>query len=326
MKNPSLAFAVVVALSLPACTDHNLPPTPGFQERTNFIAERLYPEGITYSPRVGRFLVSSITQGKIGTVAADGRYEDFLSHPQLISSIGIHVRNESLYVVNGDMGVSVKSTPATARNTAELFVFNLDSRQLERRVDLDDLLPGVPHFANDVAIDDQGNAYVTDSFAPVIYKVTASGQASILVNDPRFSGMMINLNGIVYHPNGYLLAVKTNQSKLFKIDLRNGNAISEVAGFSNAVAGGDGMTLVGNDLYVVNGQGSLVTQVRSTDNWQSAALVKTDGFGYSQATTNVEVGGQIYSINARIGEVSAAGMAMNPGLLQSRDYSIQRFK
>jgi len=101
----------------------------------------------------------------------------------------------------------VKSTPATARKTAELFVFNLDTRQLERRLDFDDLLPGV----------------------------------------------------------------------------------------------------------------SLVTQVRSTNNWQSAALVKTDGFGYRQATTNVDVGGQIYSINARIGEVSAAGLTMNPGLLQSRD-------
>lgn len=315
-------WLAAVALGCAACTDHNI-PVPTFQERTEFVADRLYPEGIAFSPQLGRFLVSSITQGKVGTVKPDGTYEDLVSHPNLISGIGIKVRNEALYVCNGDMGVSVKSSPATAMKTAELLVFNWENRALERRVDLDDLLPGQPHFANDVTLDGQGNAYVTDSFSPVIYKVTPTGQASVLVNDNRFTGPQINLNGIVYHPDGYLLAVKTNDSKLFKINLGAGNAISEVTGFT--LAGGDGMTLLGNDLYVVNGQGSLVTQLRSTDGWQTASLIKTDGFGYSQATTNVEVGGRIYTLNARIGEVSAAGMAMNPGLLQAKDYSIERF-
>ena len=88
---------------------------------------------------------------------------------------------------------------------------------------------------------------------------------------------------------------------------------------------GDGMVLYNNDLYVVNGRNK-VSQVRSTDGWQTASLVKTDSVGYSQATTNVLVNDKIYTINARIEEVSAAVAAKNPALLQANAYSIQQFK
>lgn len=305
-----------------ACTntDHGI-PNPAFPERIAFVAERQYPEGITFSPQLGRFLISSITQGKIGTVGFDGKYEDLLTDPQLISAIGIRERNGLLYVCNSDNVVSSKSTPATTGTTAELLVFNIATKQLIRRVDLDALLPNQPHLANDVAVDDQGNAYVTDSFSPVVYKVTAGGQASILVNSPLFAGQGFNLNGIVFHPNGYLIVAKTNQGKLFKIDLGNNNAISEITGFG--VLPGDGLTLFVNDLYVVS-QGSRVVQVRSLDNWQTANVIKIDAIGYAQATTNVEVGGKIYTLNARIGEIGAA--AGNPALLQAKDYTIQQFK
>ena len=104
--------------------------------------------------------------------------------------------------------------------------------------------------------------------------------------------------------------------------MQNGNAITEVT--NTGPIAGDGMVLIGNDLYVVNGGGTQVSQLRSTDNYQTAPVVKVDAVGYNQATTNTEVNGQIYTINARIGEISAAGG--NPALLQSRDYSIQRFK
>lgn len=310
--------------TLVACEDHRDSPNAPFPNRIDFVAQRQYPEGIAYSAQLNRFVITSITQGKIGTVTLDGKYEDLLSAPELISGIGVKVAEGKILVCNGDQGVSVKSTPATAFQTAELLVFDLNTRQLERRVDLDALLPGSRHFANDLAIDPQGNIYVTDSFSPVIYKVTRSGQASILVNDARFSSTSFGLNGIIYHPNGYLIAVKTSDGKLFKIDLQNNNAISEVGGLT--LMGGDGITLFNNDLYIVTGSGSQVSQVRSTDNWQTAQLVKNDTQGYFQATTNVAVNGRIYSLNARIGEVSAAAMAMNPAQLQSNEYSIQVFK
>ncbi|GAA4465828.1 SMP-30/gluconolactonase/LRE family protein [Nibrella saemangeumensis] len=327
MKTPRYMVQglLVMALGLSSCSDHNQPGvTPDFPERINFTSARLYPEGIEYSTQLRRFLVSSITQGKVGTVDENGQYADLLTDNRLISAIGMEISNGRLYVANGDQGVSVKSTPQTRLKTAGLFVFNLETRQLEQWADLAALLPDNQHFGNDVAVDAQGNAYVTDSFSPVVYKVTSAGQPSILATDPRFGGAGFNLNGIVYHPNGYLIVAKSSEGKLFKIDLMNGNAISEVTGFP-ALTGADGMVWANGDLYVVNGR-TRVTQLRSSDNWSTATVIKTDQTGYADATTNTAVNGQVYTLNARISEVGAAAQANNPNLLQANEYSIQRFR
>lgn len=312
---------VALALVVTACQDEvNQPGAPAFSDRIAFVSDRLYPEGLAYSPQLGKFFVSSLTQGKVGTVDANGTYADFVSDPQLIGAVGLEVNNGKLYVCNGDQGVSTKTTAQSPFMTAGLFVFDITTKRLDRQVNLAALLPGQRHFANDVTVDAQGNAYVTDSFSPVIYKVTPDGTASIFLTDPRFSSTSFGLNGIVYHPNGYLLVAQTGAAKLYKINLLNNNTITEVEGIA---VGGDGLQLIGNDIYIVNGS-NRVSQYRSADNFQTASLIKIDNVGYAQATTNAEANGQIYTINARIGELSASGG--NPALLQSRDYSIQRFK
>ena len=321
----NLRLAGVLAgmvLCLVACNtpdpEFNAPVIP---ERIDFRAERQYPEGIAYAPGLDKFLVSSITQGKVGTVDQNGRYADLITNNALISAIGLKVRGDKLYVCNGDLGVSNKSTPATKLKTAGLFVFDLATQQLLKAVRLDTLLPGVGHFANDVAFDALGNAYVTDSFAPVIYKVTPDFKTSI-INSPLFAGASgFNLNGIVYHSDKFLIVVKANEGKLFKVDLNNTNLITEITGVN--LPGGDGMVLYNGDLFVVNGQ-KQVSQVRSSDGWKTATLVKTDAVGYEQSTTNVEVNGKIYTLNARIGEVSEA--LDDPSKLQASQYSIRQFR
>ncbi|MCK8490410.1 MULTISPECIES: gluconolaconase [Spirosoma] len=313
---------LAVGFGLTACEDHRLSPNASFPERINFVAQRQYPEGFAYSAQLDRFLVSSITQGKVGTVDVNGNYADLIAPPELISSMGMRVADGRLFVCNADQGVSTKSTPQTTRKTAELLVFNIASRQLERRVDLDDLYTSPAHLANDLAVQPDGTVYVTDSFAPVIYKVMPNGQASVLVENPLFASATFGLNGIVYHPNGYLIVAVTSAGKLYKVDLKNGNAISEVGGLPNLP--GDGLSLLNGDLYVVTGSGSQVAQLRSTDDWKTATVVKRDTEGYSQATTNVAVNGSIYSLNARIGEISAA--MGDASKLQSNTYSIQKFR
>ena len=313
--------------ALAACNtpdpEFNAPVLP---ERISFSAARQYPEGITYAPSLDKFLVSSITQGKIGTVDQNGRYADLITNDEaLISSIGMKVRDGKLYVCNGDQGVSTKSTPATTLKTAGLFVYDLATGTNLKRVDLAALLPGSNHYANDIAFDPQGNAYVTDSFAPVIYKVPAdTTKPSILVNSPLFAGTEgVNLNGIVYHPDKFLIVAKANEGSLYKVNLSAPTLPTQITG--PALPSGDGMVLVDNDLYVVNNR-NRVSRVRSSDGWKTFTIVESDSTGYEQATTNVEVDGEIYTLNARIGEVSAAVAAKNPAQLQASEYSIKQFK
>lgn len=319
MKLPyvTCAFSLALGIGLFACQDHALSPNASFPERINFIAPNQYPEGIAYSAQLDRFLVTSIPLGKIGTVSTDGRYEDLVVPDELISGIGMKVAGNLVFVCNSDQGRSIKSKPGiTPRQTAELLVFNLTTRKLVRQTDLDALVPADdPNFANDVTLAPDGTAYVTDSFSPVIYRVKPDGTADVLVRDNvKFSSPTFGLNGIVYHPNGYLIVANTGQGKLYKVDLLNGNAITEIIITNASSLPGDGLTLLNGDLYVVTG-GNRVAQVRSVDNWQTASVIKYDASGYLGATTSVAVNNQIYTLNARIGETGNA-----------QDFSIQRFR
>lgn len=304
----------ILACSLSACEDHPDSPNADFPERIDFIADRQYPEGIAYSSQLDKFLITSIPFGKIGTVSYDGQYKDLLTAPELISAIGMKVAGNRVFVCNSDRGISVKSTPESSFQTAELLVFDLNTGLLERRTDLDMLLPQQDrNFANDVTLAPDGTAYVTDSFSPVIYRVASDGSASVLARDTvNFSSSNFGLNGIVYHPNGYLITANTGQGKLFKVDLQNGNRVSEITGIGPLP--GDGLTLLNNDLYVVTG-GSRVARLQSTDNWQTASIIKFDEGVYTGATTSVAVNNQIYTLNARIGMIGNA-----------KDFSIQRFR
>ncbi|MCF2447100.1 SMP-30/gluconolactonase/LRE family protein [Dyadobacter sp. CY345] len=316
MKSSRLiqSLTLISVLGLSACEDHRDSPNAPFPERIDFVAERQYPEGIAYSSQLSKFLITSIPLGKIGTVSTDGKYEDLINAPELISGIGMKVAGNYAFVCNSDRGISVKSTTAGAFQTAELLVFNLTTRQLERRTNLASLIPAEQrNFANDVTLAPDGTAFVTDSFSPVIYRVSPDGIASVLARDEvNFTSPGFGLNGIVYHPDGYLIVANTGQGKLFKVDLQNGNQVSEIIG--TGALPGDGLTLLDGDLYVVTG-GARVAQLRSSDNWKTASILKFDEVGYLGATTSVAVNNQIYTLNARIGTIGDA-----------RDFSIQRFR
>ncbi len=325
-------MALILVAGLAACNtpDPELIDTT-FPDRIAFTANRQYPEGIAYAPTLDKFLVSSLTQGKIGTVDRNGVYTDLINtDTQLIAAVGMKVRNGLLYVCNGDLGVSDKSTATSAMKTAGLFVYDLSTGQNVRRVNLASLLPTANHYANDIAFDSQGNAYVTDSFAPVIYRIPADANqsASILVRkDSLFSGQNFNLNGIVYHPSNFLIVGKANEGKLFKVDLTNPSSNTAVVPItlSAPLAGCDGMLLYNNELYVVH-ERTKMARVTSSDGWKTATVARIDASGYEDATTNTEVNGSIYALNARISEVSAAATAKNPSLLTASAYSIKKFQ
>ena len=89
-----------------------------------------------------------------------------------------------------------------------LGVYNLTSGERIAMVDLaavagagDDAV----HFANDVAVADDGTAYVTDTRALILYEVDTDYAASVL---HRFEDGGAGPNGIVHHPGGYLLVAR----------------------------------------------------------------------------------------------------------------------
>lgn len=277
-----------------------------------------YPEGIAWNARAGAFLVSSLRGGQLGLVYPDGRYRRFSTGSGLITTSGMLVdaeRNRVL-VCNEDVGVSLNSTSGTRNRVAQVLEFNLDTGALQQTYDLSSLSRG-PTLANDLALDAQGNIYVTDSFQPQIYKIDrATRQVSILVRSARLmpadapaaaQGTQPYLNGIVYHPDGYLIAADYTRGLLWKVTLDNASAISEIR-LPQRLKGPDGLRLKNaHELVIVQsypgrkgGMSGNVTLLASSDGWASAhlAAVATPP-GLDGPTGAALRDGEVWVVNSR---------------------------
>lgn len=79
-------------------------------------------------------------------------------------------------------------------------------------------------FADDVAVDAEGTAYVSDAKGSKIWKVGVEGKEVSIIRHPLFIAKewyknLVGLNGIVYHPDGFLIVIHTFSGNLLKIDL-----------------------------------------------------------------------------------------------------------
>ncbi|EEC67047.1 hypothetical protein OsI_33790 [Oryza sativa Indica Group] len=108
--------------------------------------------------------------------------------------------------------------------------------------------PGDSTLADDVVVDDEGNAYVTDAKGNKIWKVSPEGEPLSVIKNATFSqrpgwiNNLVGLNGIVYHPSGYLLVIHTSGGDLFKVDPKTRSVrVVEVKGSLKA---GDGLALL----------------------------------------------------------------------------------
>lgn len=238
----------------------HLPATP---LQINFTQQDIFPEGIAYDPGHYRFFVSSGSIGDIGTVTPDGVYKTFIKDKNLTGTNGLKVDKDRqrLWVCNRDNGIGA---------------FNLNSGAPIFFTDLSLLLPGVPVFINDLVIDPAGNAYVTNTVSPVIYKVTADGKASVFFNNSAFATGPndFGFNGIVLDKKGFLLVSFSNE--VVKIPVSNPNNYSIVK--LDGVFYPDGLLLSkdGKQLVVVNDTGGTpddsVLSFISNDDWKSGTL------------------------------------------------------
>ncbi|WP_052732969.1 SMP-30/gluconolactonase/LRE family protein [Hymenobacter terrenus] len=327
MNSLSLRLAGVALLTtLAACSDEkNEEAAPATPDTITITRPALYPEGLAYDAANGRFLVSSFTTGAVGQVKDDGTYTTFADDAQLVSSAGIFLdepRNRVLVAV-ADPGTGSRTTTATQGKLAALASYNRTTGQRLAYVDLGGLRPGSSHFANDVAVDAQGNAYVTDSFSPIIYKIDAQGNASVFLEDSRLAAPtgFFGLNGIVFHPDGYLLVAKYDDGTLYKVPLTDPSSFIRVAS-SQVFASADGLLLTDNNTLLVstNGQLNTVFRVSTTDGWATAKTAGTLATGNVFPTTFTRRGTDVYMLQSYIGSLLAG---QTPAVAQ---FTIQKVK
>lgn len=160
-------------------------------------------------------------------------------------------------------------------------------------------------FAEDVTVDEEGNAYVTDAKASKIWKVNVDGKLLSTIRSQLFTPKewyknLVALNGIVYHPDGYLLVIHTFSGNLYKIDLKKGEEIKLVKIVSGSLKFGDGLELLSPNKLVVAGKPS-GRLVESSDGWETASVVgKYSGMGHRLTTSVTVKDGKAY-LNHLIG-------------------------
>jgi len=267
----------------------------------------LYPEGIDYNPNTDKFIVGSFREGAVYEINPDGTYQKLIDDSRLNSvlAVRVDVKRNRLLVVNSDIGASVRTSSKGAKKTAFLGIYELSTNKAIHFIDLGKLLPNQNHLANGMTLDADGNAYVTDSFSPVIYKIDTQGNASIFLKNDRFLGNGINLNGIVFHPDGYLIVVKKGEGILFKIPLNNPNDFSEIK-LSRKFIGGDGLILANKKelILIANRASGEVTEtvfsLSSKDNWKTAIVINEYKIGTVYPTTGVVRKGNIYVLHSNL--------------------------
>jgi sugar lactone lactonase YvrE len=287
-----------------------------------FTSDMTYPESVTWSAKQQSFMVSSVRHGVVGKVSTKGEYKPFITDKSLISSVGLLVDDKSnaLWVTNSDPGASDHTDTATQGKLAGVAAYDATTGERKAYYDLGSLSEG-SHFANDLTLDANGNLYVTDSFAPIIYKIDTAGKASMFANNPLFKDADgFNLNGIAWHKDGYLLVGKYNSGGLFRVNVADPSDVKQVQ-LPEALKGADGIHLVDDQhLIVVQNMGADRTvELVSTDGWKSAKIEREVKSVMSMPTAATDVDGSIYVLNSRLDTL------FDPKAKKVSDYLLQKF-
>lgn len=281
--------------------------------------ERVFPEGIAFDSANDLFYVGSTEDGAVyrGDLAT-GVVESFLAagDNDRTAVTGLKVDGDGRLIVCG-------------RQTGRIFVYDTASGELLARY-ANGLGDGET-LVNDAATTPDGVAYVTDSFAPSIYRVDlaslpASGadaatptadiseqEAEVFLDltDTAFEYVAddFNANGIVASGDGAaLLVVQFTTGLLFRVDVATREiATVDIAG--GDLTGGDGMVLDGTTLWVLLDSTGELLRVQMDDSLTRGEIVErfTDP-SFNYPTTLALVGdGTALVVNSQLDMAGGGG-------------------
>jgi sugar lactone lactonase YvrE len=277
-------------------------------KRIEFEAPETYPEGIAFDKASNVFYVSSARLGTVGEVTKDGKYLELYADKTLKSTYGlkVHPDGKRLFVCAGDANYSKFSTPDTKKKMARLLIIDLRTGKKISDIDLSQLIPG-EHFPNDLTFDKEGSVYITDSFADAVYKVDKKGVPTVFSTSELLKTAGVGPNGIVFHPEGFLLVANNGTGALIKLPISNPNSGTKVK-IDQFFPGADGMLLNDNTTLtlVQNGGVNKIFKIKSSDNWTTAQVTEStsmeDRFAFP--STAAISGNETWIMNANFSELA----------------------
>jgi sugar lactone lactonase YvrE len=270
----------------------------------------VFPEGIAFEESTGDFFVSSTTDGTIFRAnVADETAHVFLAGggDGRTTAIGVAVDGSGrLFVAGGGTGT--------------VWVYDSTSGDLLGRF----TTPAGATFLNDIAIDRSGDAYVTDSLRPIIWRITAEAVAAAnggtAAAEPwlDLTGTAItyqagfNLNGIEATADGRsLVTVQSNTGGLFRIDIAT-RTPSRIDLGSESVPAGDGLLLLGRTLYVAQNSLGLIARIGLNGDLSAGTVISRTGDPTLRFPTTIDVArGRLLVVNSQFNK---RGPGLSPEL------------
>ncbi|MGU3435844.1 SMP-30/gluconolactonase/LRE family protein [Actinomycetes bacterium M1A6_2h] len=257
----------------------------------------VFPEGITADDDT--FYVTSTADGAVfrGTVGTPD-VQPFLAGGQdgRTGAAGLDVDDNRLVIAGGATGT--------------VWIYDTDSGQLTGR--FSNGLGADATFLNDVAIADNGDAYVTDSRSPNLYRIPAdvvdgnnAAQAPLesfvdFTGSPFTYGEGFNANGIVESDDdSALLVVQSSSGNIYRVDAQS-KAVTQVDLGGATVRNGDGMETDDNTLFVVRNRDGLIATIDLADDGSTGRMtgeITDPSFAYP--TTVASVGDQLLVVNSQ---------------------------
>jgi hypothetical protein len=247
------------------------------------------PEGIAVDKRTRSFFVGITADGAIyrGTLGSD-KVTPYIEGGEGKAAIGLKVKRGKLYVAGGPTGAITVYDIATGGQVAKFDT-------------------GAGGFLNDLVVTRRGDVYVTDSFRPKLWHVTAeqvaagSGTPQALPLDVTvipYEAGQFNLNGIVAKGGRKLVVVDSNSGKLFRIKLDDaGSAIEDTDEIAGAtVLGGDGLLLDRGRLVVVQGDPAQLTFVKLRRGARTARIKGTQTSDKLRGPSTVDAMNGLYLV------------------------------
>ena len=302
-----LLLLSILLISISACEDDDdsitpNPPTGMTVDRISFPPGSIFPEGIARTGE-GTFYAGSLTTGALYVASAGA--QNFSSYvpqgEQLSTALGVEIFGTRMLVAGG----------ATRQLQVIDLATNTSSVVTAPAVEADSSL------LNDASITGSGEAYVTDSYAPFIYRLPVRGSSLEVAYDLRGSGIEyqagFNLNGIVTTlDDRYLISVQTNTGNLYRINLQDGTFDEiDITGEGTLLAG-DGLTLDVNTLYVAINQSNEVAVVDLSDDYASGTITRRIQQNFQFPTALTAQRNALYVLNAQLPALSGQAALQLP--------------
>lgn len=208
----------------------------------------LLTEGIAYDPRSKAFFIGSVRRRKILRRSADGTLSDFVREGQdgLQSVLALRAdpSRRALYAATAALP-QMAGYEKSMEGKSAVLVFDLTTGRLSEAYAL--ATDGKPHAANDLAIADNGDVYVSDSLGSGIYRIRADAHSIEPFVPP---GVFASPQGLGFGPGGRLYVADWGYG-LFWLDGR---------GRRHEVDAPAGVPLLGIDGLAMRGRQIVVTQ------------------------------------------------------------------